>query len=350
MSGARTERPTPKRLAEARRRGEVAVSHELTGAVALLAGLAVLAACAPWWFAALAGEVRNGLLIAIGAERPPAAALTAAALAVLRLSAPPALAAAAAAVAAGLLQTGGLFTLAPLSPRWERLDPIRGLGRIFSGARLASLGLGLVKAALAVAMVLSGWRATAATLAQLPRSEAPGRAYAPLLWPLAWRLALLLVLFGALDLLLVRWRHQRQLRMSRDEVRREAREEEGDPRHRSERRQLHRALAEAAPVARATCLVVNPTHVAVALHHRRGGGEAPRVLAKGTGAAAARLRAQARRAGVPILRDPPLARALHRLAEVGDEIPEELYDAAAALLAHLHGAPPPESPVSPEPP
>ena len=267
MSGARTERPTPKRLVEARRRGEVAVSHELTGAVALLAGLAVLAACAPWWFAALAGEVRNGLLIAIGAERPPAAALTAAALAVLRLSAPPALAAAAAAVAAGLLQTGGLFTLASLSPRWERLDPIRGLGRLFSGARLASLGLGLVKAALAVAMVLSGWRATAATLAQLPRSEAPGRAYAPLLWPLAWRLALLLVLFGALDLLLVRWRHQRQLRMSRDEVRREAREEEGDPRHRSERRQLHRALAEAAPVARATCLVVNPDPC--------GGGPAP---------------------------------------------------------------------------
>jgi flagellar biosynthesis protein FlhB len=89
--------------------------------------------------------------------------------------------------------------------------------------------------------------------------------------------------------------------------------------------------------------VVNPTPVAVALLHRRGSGEAPRVLAKGTGAAAARLRSQARRAGVPVVRDPPLARALHRLAEVGDEIPEELYDAAAAVLAHLHGAPPPEA-------
>jgi type III secretion protein U len=128
--------------------------------------------------------------------------------------------------------------------------------------------------------------------------------------------------------------------MSRDEVRREAREDEGDPRHRAERRRIHRALAEAAPLARATCLGVNPTHLAVALHHQRGSGEAPRVLAKGHGAAAARLRSLARRAGVPVVRDPPLARALHRLAEVGDEIPEELYDAAAAVLAHLHGVSP----------
>jgi flagellar biosynthesis protein FlhB len=83
--------------------------------------------------------------------------------------------------------------------------------------------------------------------------------------------------------------------------------------------------------------VVNPTHLAVALHHHRGSGEAPRVLAKAAGVAAAQLRSRARRAGVPIVRDPPLARALHRLTEVGDEIPEELYDAAAAVLVHLHG-------------
>jgi flagellar biosynthesis protein FlhB len=343
VSGQRTEHPTPKRLAEARRRGEVAVSRELTGALSLLIGLGALAAFGPWWYGALAGEVRGGLLAALAPERSPGAALLGAALAVLRLSALPALAALAAALVAGGLQTGGLLTLGPLAPRLERLDPLRGLARLLSPSRLATLGLGLLKAVLLAAAALHGWRSTAAALGTLPSAEATGPALAALLWPLAWTLAGVLLLLGAADLLLARWRHLRRLRMSRDQVRREAREEEGDPRHRAERRRVHRALAEAPPVARATCLVVNPTHVAVALHHQRGSGEAPRVLAKGTGAAAARLRSMARRAGVPVVRDPPLARALHRLAEVGDEIPEELYDAAAAVLAHLHGAPPPEA-------
>jgi type III secretion protein U len=343
VSGERTERPTPRRLASLRRRGEVPVSRELTGAASLLAGLVALALAGPSLLAALAGLLRAGLLDAVGEEPAPGAALRSAAAAVLRLTAVPALAAFAAALAAGTLQTGGLLALGPIAPRLDRLDPARGLARILSAARLAALGLGALKAALLAAAALHGWRATASALSRLPGAGSPGPAVAALLGPLAWRLSGALLLLGGADWLLTRWRHRRRARMSREEVRREAREDEGDPRHRAERRRVHRALAEAAPVARATCLVVNPTHVAVALHHRRGSGEAPRVLAKGAGAAAARLRSQARRAGVPVVRDPPLARALHRLAEVGDEIPEELYDAAAAVLAHLHGAPPPEA-------
>jgi type III secretion protein U len=125
--------------------------------------------------------------------------------------------------------------------------------------------------------------------------------------------------------------------MTREEVRRESRETEGDPQHRGERRRLHRALLEAGPVSRATVVVVNPTHVAVALLHRRGLDEPPRLLAKGTGESAARIRSAARRAGVPIVRDVPLARALYRLAEAGEEIPPELYDAAAGVLLHVYG-------------
>jgi type III secretion protein U len=144
--------------------------------------------------------------------------------------------------------------------------------------------------------------------------------------------------FGALDWGLARRRHLRSLRMTRDEVRREQKDDEGDPAHRAERRRRHRALLEASPASRATVVVVNPSHVAVALRHDRASDDAPRLVAKGTGRAAARIRSAARLAGVPIVRDPPLARALHRLAEVGEEIPEELFDAAAAVLAHLYGA------------
>jgi flagellar biosynthesis protein FlhB len=128
--------------------------------------------------------------------------------------------------------------------------------------------------------------------------------------------------------------------MTRDEVRREAREENGDPQHRAERRRLHHALVEAGPVSKATVVIVNPTHVAVALLHRQDHDEAPRVLAKGTGEGAARIRSAARRAGVPIVRDVALARALFRLAEAGEEIPVELYEAAAAVLVHVYGREP----------
>ncbi len=161
---------------------------------------------------------------------------------------------------------------------------------------------------------------------------------APDIGGLALRLAAAFLVFGALDFALARRRHRRALRMTRDEVRREQKEDEGDPLHRAERRRRHRALLEAGPVGRATVVVVNPTHVAVALRHDRAREEAPRVVAKGTGLAAARIRSAARRSAVPIVRDVALARALHRLADVGDEIPEELYEAAAAVLAHLYGA------------
>jgi type III secretion protein U len=156
------------------------------------------------------------------------------------------------------------------------------------------------------------------------------------LGPLAVRLAIALAVIGVVDLALERRRVRRALKMTREEVRRELREDEGDPDRRADRSRAHRALVEAGPIAGATVVVVNPTRVAVALRHDREGEGAPRIVAKGTGSMAARIRSAARRAGVPIVRDVPLARALHRLADVGDELPEELYDAAAALLAHLY--------------
>jgi type III secretion protein U len=205
------------------------------------------------------------------------------------------------------------------------------------------VGLGLLKAALVLALALGWARGAAPALAALPRATSPAGALPALLGPLASRLALALLVLGGADLLLARWRHHRRLRMTRDEVRREQREEEGDPLHREARRRRHRALLEAGPVARATCVVVNPTHLAVALRHQRGADEPPRVVAKGRGAEARRIRSEARRAGVPVVRDVALARALHRLAEVGDELPEQLYAAAAAVLAHLYAASPGEA-------
>ncbi|HEU4385821.1 MAG TPA: EscU/YscU/HrcU family type III secretion system export apparatus switch protein [Anaeromyxobacteraceae bacterium] len=338
MSQNRTEQPTPRRLRQARRRGEVASSRDLSGALALLAGLAALFATGPAAARRLGRLLGASLKAAPRAEPPALAALLDALGAVAAASLPACAAAFLAAAAAGALQAGPLFAAEALAFRWERLDPIRGLRRLGSPAQLLRIGLCLLEVVLALLLAARRLGGAARALSQLPRLD-PLAAAAAAARPLAgllFELAALLVGFGLLDLGIQRRRQRRALMMTPEEVRRDRREEEGDPRLRAERDRLRRAAALAGPVAGAACVVVNPTHLAVALWHQRGADEAPRVLAKGAGREADRIRAAARRAGVPTVRDAPLARALFRLAEVGESIPEELFQAAATVLAHVY--------------
>ncbi len=334
---ARSEQPTPRRLREARGRGEVARSADLCAAAALAAGLAALAVTGRELAAALSRAIEAA---ATSATAPPDAAGTVrdALALVLRLSLPPAACALAGAALAGALQTGFAVSAEAVRPRLERIDPLRGLRRLCAPQQLWRAALATAKAGVLLALLWSWASGATRALSALPAATAGGALAGalPLLGSLALRLAGALAVLGLADLALDRRRLRRALMMTRDEVRREAREEEGDPAHRAERRRVHRALLEAGAASRATVVVVNPTRIAVALRHDRGGEGPPRVVAKGTGLAAARVRSAARRAGVPIVRDVALARALHRLADVGDEIPEELYEAAAALLAHLY--------------
>jgi type III secretion protein U len=337
VSGERTEAPSPRRLREARRKGQVAVSAELTGAAALLGGAGALALAGPGLLAGLARALRGAIEGAVLAPATPGAALAGAAAALLEAVLLPCAGALGAALLVGLLQTGFLFAPAALAPRLAHLDPVRGLRRLLSPAAAGSVALGLARAAALLAVGALWLREALPVLPGLARLD-PAAAFCllPTLGGLVLRLALVLVAFGLLDLARARRRHARGLRLTPEEARRERREDEGDPAQRGERRRLHRGLLEAGAVARATVLIVNPTRLAVALRHERGGPDAPRVVAKGAGRAAARLRSAARRAGVPVVRDLPLARALHRLCDVGEELPEDLYDAAAAVLAHLY--------------
>lgn len=338
MSGNRTERPTPRRLREARRRGEVACSRDLSGALALLAGLTALAAGGPAAARRLARLARAAAEAAPRGEVPPLGALLDALGAMAAASLPACAAAFLAAAGAGILQVGARFTPEALAPRWERLDPMRGLRRLASPAQLVHLGLRLAQLALALLVAARRLAGAAQALSQLPRLDptAAAAVAAPPLRALVWELGALLVALGLLDLALQHRRHRRALMMTREEVRRDQRQEEGDPRLRAERDRLRRAAFQAGPVAGATCVVVNPTHLAVALGHQRGSDEAPRVLAKGSGGEAARIRAAARRAGVPVVHDVALARALFRLAGVGEAVPEELFQAAAVVLAQVY--------------
>lgn len=339
-SGNPTEDPTPKRLKDARDKGQIARSGDLTSAAAFLAGAGALAAGVGYLSVRLGEVMRGGLerAVAGGGEggAAPGAALQAALGDIARLTLPVLGAAFVAAAIVGYLQAGGLFTLKPIFPQGSRLDPVAGVRRIFSRQTLGELLKSLVKLAVIAAVVW--W--TLAPHVGAPARLAGGDPARSFRWAgllavkLALRVAIAYALIGAADYVWQRRRHLRELRMTREEVKREHKESEGDPRHKAERQRLHRDLLRhrmVEAVRTADCVIVNPDHIAVALKYDEASMGAPQVVAKGERLIAHQIKEVARRFGVPIYRDVALARALHEL-ELGDEIPEALYDAVAEVL------------------
>jgi flagellar biosynthetic protein FlhB len=331
----RSEAATPRRIERARADGQVALSREAAGWAALLLATLAAAVALPLVGRDLLRALRGVLEAAHGLDMAGGslALLRLAALAVLPVTA----AAAIGAVAGTLLQTRGLVSAAPLRPRLDKLDPIAALKRIFGPEGLAEFLRSLLKLVLVAAAL---WHALADVPGLTASLQQPvGALLAEAGWISLRLMAAALVAFAAvalLDLLWVRYRHLRGLRMSRQELKEEMREAEGDPALRARRRQLRqqrgrrRMLAE---VPKAAVVVTNPTHYAVALGYS-GGDAAPVVLAKGVDAVAARIRDAAAASGVPLVANPPLARALHRL-ELGAEIPAEHYQAVAEIIAFV---------------
>lgn len=328
----RTEQPTPRRLQRAREDGQHPRSRILSAALPTLGAALGLSLTGREAWTGLAAWARQ----AFSTEGAPRA-LCERGLELLVAASAPALGCAfAAAAAGGLLQAGPQLNLAHLAPKAERLDWAAGLKRV---ATLKALSEAARPALAVVALLALG---AAAVREALERGRAVIRpdgaaaflgALAPLGDVLGSAAALLFGLAAA-DLLLARWLHARSLRMSRDEVKQEHRQQEGDPRAKSRRKALHRQLALAGParsVAQATVVVVNPTHIAVALRYAPGECAAPYVVARGRDEEAFQIRKAARAMRVPIVRDIPLARGLVH-CEPGDEIPEELFRAAAAIL------------------
>jgi flagellar biosynthesis protein FlhB len=260
------------------------------------------------------------------------------ALDVVTLSAPLLLAGAIAAAAAGFVQTGGIVAAAKLSPDLARANPVTGLANLFTKQRFVGLVRALVAALvvgwLAVRLLLDG----AADLARSVGNVAGATALAgDLVVRLGWIAALVGLSLGAVDLLVSHRAWLVRHRMTKDEIRREFKESEGDPELKAARKRQHQELLAGSMIAAvkdATVLIVNPTHFATALHYVEDEDEAPRVVAQGQGELARRMIDAARAYGVPVVRDVPVARALSEL-EVGDEIPEALYEAVAEILREL---------------
>jgi flagellar biosynthetic protein FlhB len=344
----KTEQPTPRRLEKARERGEVPKSPELAHALFVLAAAGALALGAAHCWQGLAQSLRlalgRSLALApgnLGTQNAATAVARQAAGAVAAASLPLLLFFAASAIAVHFVQTGPIFALARLSPRLSRLDPKTNLARIVSKESLFRLLSTLAKLALLVAALVSVVRS------ELPRlcgmgslGLRPGLAAAGgMILGVLWRAGLVLAAIGTLDLLMARRRHAQSMRMTRQEVKEEQREEEGSPevKARQRKRRPLRPLKERlAAVKRADVVLTNPTSLAVAIGYDRATMAAPRVLAKGRDRLAARIRAIAREEGIALVENPPLARALYRGVEVGGEIPPKLYRAVAEVLAFVY--------------
>jgi type III secretion protein U len=335
-----TEEPTPRRLAAARRRGEIAFSRELTSATALLAAFVLVVLGGPGTFARVLTYVREALAAAPRGGAP-GTALSAAAPVVAWTLAPVLGAAMLAALAVGLGQTGGLVT-APLRVDARRLLSASSWRRLVSGRAALEGGRALLM--VGVIAVLSGLTLQPVLGGLLVLTGAPAPRLLNVLGTMAERLGLRLVLavlaFGIVDYALALRRHRRSLRMTRQEVKRDYKESEGDPVHRGERQRLQRELLQQRTVdevRKAHFVVVNPEPIAVALRYEGTVAAAPVVVAKGQRLVAERIKQVARQAGVPIFHDVSLARALDELTE-GGEIPTTLYEAVAELLRVVRGA------------
>ncbi len=340
----RTEAPTPKRRQEARERGQVARSVELNSALILLGAFGALSFAGVLMGDTLLRAFREGLQLGGRTDLTPEAVrglILAAAWSVAQAIFPVVVAGAAMGVLANLLQVGVLMSSEAIGFHWERINPARGLGNLLSlrgGVEAVKALLKLTILGVVAYRTLQPEWARFPSLAEMELQE--------LVWwqlnlglRLAFRVVGVYCLVAVADYAYQRWHHEKSLRMSRGEIQDEGKQQEGNPQVRArvrslqQERKMRRMMQD---VERATVVVVNPTHIAVAIRYDGRSMRAPKVLAKGKRLLAERIIGIARARGIPVVQDIPLARALYTLVEVGGEIPLALYRAVAKILAYVY--------------
>lgn len=343
--GERTEMPTQRRLTEARGRGQVAKSQDLSAAIDLVGGLLLVIALSGVFAAGFAKVMQRVL----SGEAPGDVVRAETLVDTIRwaageaasLAAPFLLLMAVVALIGQISQVGLLFTLYPVKPKLDRMNPISGIKRMFSRRNLVKTGVNAIKLAVVLAVIcgLISMRARQiVSLPMLPVWMGVERAGLIIIEACIWLIALLVIL-GIIDYIFQRWQHKQDLKMTKHDVKDERRQMEGDPEMKAHRFKFAQQIALQRiqhAVPKADVVVSNPTHFAVALGYEAEAMRAPKVLAKGADFLALRIRQLAQMHGVPIVERPPLARALYAGVEVGQEIRPEHYEAVAEILAFVY--------------
>jgi flagellar biosynthetic protein FlhB len=342
---SRTEAPTPRRREEARQKGQVARSGDLSSGLVLLAGVAVL------WFAgdsigqSFVESMRStlGSFSHVDLTIDDAALLTASLFGnVCRLSGSLLAATFFVGLVVGVIQVGFQLTTQTLAPDWDRISPGKGWSRMLSQHAAMRGIISVLK--VSAFIVLIAWFLGG----QVKHVATAGHGTLLLVIATAWdviihaalMIAGAVVVLGLVDYIFQRWKHEEELKMSRQDLKDEQKRDEGDPQIRARVKKirhdmlLRQMLRE---VPKATVVLTNPTHIAVAIRYDRATMAAPVVIAKGKALVAKRITTIARQHRIPVLERKPLARALYAAVEVGQAIPVSLYRAVAEILAYIYG-------------
>lgn len=355
----KTEKATPKRERDAREKGQVARSRELTTAVLIAGGAGVLIGSGGDMVAGAMQLMRRALTIdpaLIGSSADLAGHFGSLLRAGLMIAMPLLALGFLGALIGPLLLGGWNFSTQAMMPQFSRINPGAGLARIFSSQALVDLALGMLKVLVLGgigAVVLWSARPEMMSLASMDAGPAMAWAGSTIMRIFGW-MALGLATIAALDVPWQIFRHRKQLRMTKQEIRDEYKQAEGRPEVKAKIRQAQEAIARGRmmqQVPLADVIVTNPTHYAVALKYSAGKMRAPKVVAKGADLVAQRIRELGRENRVPIVSAPPLARALYRAVELDQEIPAALFQAVAQVLTYVYqlrnwrgGTPPPVVP------
>lgn len=340
---SKTEQATPRRREKAREKGQVARSRELPGVFAIAAMAGVLALMAPSALTHWTVLYRNTIDAAATADiEPGGPVLFWSALEVMRWIAPILMAGMAVSVVTGLAQGGFNFAPEALALKFDRFNPANRLEQIFSPVGLANL----LKSLLPFAAILwitanigrAHWEAMvlASSLGMRPFTNLVGS----MVLELTWKSLLVLAVWSGVDYLLTLRKMESDMKMTKQEVKEEYKETDGNPQIKSRIRQIQRAMRRKQSLkaaATATVVVTNPTHYAVALRYEME-MSAPVVVAKGRNLLAEKIKQIARENGIMLIENRPLAQALYKSVEVGDSIPAKLYQAVAEILAMVFRA------------
>lgn len=337
----KTEEPTARRLEKAREEGQIVRSRELTTWLMLLGGIATLWLLSNLLYGQLGLVMERAFVFDRGRALDPAMMLAYTARSAelgLRAVAPLFVIMVALALMAPIALGGWAMSAKSLQPKFSKLNPLKGLKRIFSTQALAELVKVIAKAALVgtvAYLFLSSRRGELMALMDqsLDQALASGLRLAALGCAL---IAAALIVVAMIDVPYQIWTHRKKLRMSKEELKRELKESDGDPHVKARIRSVQQSMARRrmmSKVPEADVIVTNPTHYAVALRYDQKRMAAPVVVAKGMGAVAEKIKALGREHKVPMLEAPPLARALHAHVDLDQEIPAPLYTAVAEVLA-----------------
>lgn len=343
-AGDKTEAPTPRRREEARRKGQIARSQDLSSSILLLGGMICLRWFGPHLIETMTGALRHYMSmsdIRDATRIDVIPAMISLAVAVLGAVGPIMVGLILVALISHLVQVGFVFTTDPLTPNLNKLNPMNGLQRLFSMRTLVQLAMNLLKLTF---VCVVGYIVIESRLGKIFLAmEVGGWAQLALIAQIAYEIGLILavVLFilALFDYVWQRWRHEQDIKMTKEEVKEELRRMEGDPVIKQRRRKMQLAAALQhirKNVPKADVVVTNPTELAIAIKYDSENMAAPKVVAKGQDYLAAKIREIAAQHGIPIIERKPLAQALFKTVEVGQEIPETFYKAIAEILAYVY--------------